>query len=118
METKSALYENGVRIPQFVYWQDSIPSGTVDKIVSTIDIAPTLFDFAGIDDPGYEYDGVSWKNEVLGGTQAFDGSLDKRCLVRLSNGFWSSLYFSSYHSYCLYHILPICTLAHTQSSLK
>ena len=81
METRRSLYENGVRIPQFIYWHNVIASGTVDKVVSTIDIAPTLFEFAGIDDPGYTYDGISWKSEVLG-TQALDGNLNNRCLVR------------------------------------
>jgi len=62
METKEALYENGLRIPQFIHYPAKYSSGsTFDKPVSTIDIGATMLDFAGIT-PNYELDGVSWKD--------------------------------------------------------
>ncbi len=64
METKAALYENGVRISQFVHYPAKLSPGTkFDAPVSTIDIGPTMLDFAGIS-PSYELDGMSWKDTV------------------------------------------------------
>ena len=62
METKKALYENGLRIPQFIHYPAKYSSGsTFDQPVSTIDIGATMLDFAGIT-PNYELDGMSWKD--------------------------------------------------------
>ena len=50
MEAKSAVYETGVRIAQFIHYPDSITSGsTLDSPVSTVDIAATMLDFADIE---------------------------------------------------------------------
>ncbi|KAG7352792.1 iduronate-sulfatase domain containing protein [Nitzschia inconspicua] len=65
-ESKFSLYEGGVRIPQFVHYPDEFPAGSeYSEIVSTIDVAPTLADLAGItaNSPGwYEMDGKSWRS--------------------------------------------------------
>ena len=62
METKSALYENGARIPQFIHYPSKYsPGSTFDAPVSTIDIGATMLDFAGIT-PTYVLDGMSWKD--------------------------------------------------------
>lgn len=64
METKAALYENGLRIPQFIHYPAKYSPGTrFDAPVSTIDIGATMLDFAGIA-PSYELDGMSWKDAV------------------------------------------------------
>jgi len=60
VDTKGALYEGGVRIPQFVHYPAVIPAGSkFEGLVSTVDIAPTMMDFAGIEPP-YPMDGESW----------------------------------------------------------
>jgi len=65
MDTKGALYENGVRIPQFVHYPDGIPSGTtLDVPVSTVDIAATMLDYAGVTSLPYNMDGKSWKDVI------------------------------------------------------
>ena len=79
MQTKSALYEGGIRIPQFIHYPREYKNGIkLDVPVSTIDIAPTMFQFAGID-PGYELDGESWKN-VIGNQELEAFWKDERCL--------------------------------------
>jgi arylsulfatase A len=66
IEAKFSLYEGGVRIPQFIHYPNEIPAGSVyDELVSTIDIAPTLADFAGITSSSlgwYDMDGRSWRS--------------------------------------------------------
>ena len=64
MDTKGGLFEGGVRIPEFVHYPNGIKQGTAfDGLVSTVDIAATMMDFAGIT-PSYELDGKSWKNAI------------------------------------------------------
>lgn len=62
MEAKSALYENGVRIAQFVHYPNVFGTSGIQLVapVSTIDVGPTVFDLAGIPAP-YSMDGRSWK---------------------------------------------------------
>jgi len=63
-ETKNTLYETGLRIPQFVYSPGTIPESTLFVgPVSTIDVGPTMLEFAGIM-PSYDMDGRSWKASV------------------------------------------------------
>ena len=79
METKSALYEGGTRIPQFIHYPKEYgPNTKFNGPVSTIDIAPTMYDFAGID-PEYEVDGVSWK-DAIGNSNLETFFEDERCL--------------------------------------
>jgi len=64
MDTKSGLYEGGIRIPQFVHYPNGIDRDTTfEGLVSTVDIAATMMDFAGIT-PEYEMDGTSWKDAI------------------------------------------------------
>ena len=64
MDTKSSLFEGGVRIPKFVHYPNGIARGTTfDGLVSTVDVAATMMDYAGIT-PSYELDGKSWKAAI------------------------------------------------------
>jgi len=64
MDSKKTLYEGGIRIPQFVHYPNGITAGTTfDGLVSTIDIAATMMDFAEIV-PNYDLDGKSWKDAI------------------------------------------------------
>jgi hypothetical protein len=75
-EGKSTLYEQGLRIPKFVHFPQAFPSGkTFGGLVSTIDTAPTILDYAGVtkDSPGYyEMDGRSWRDSVETSSQDAD----------------------------------------------
>lgn len=51
---KGSVYENGTRIPMIVNYPKHFPRGKVeDKMVSTIDILPTLLRVAGLSRPEY-----------------------------------------------------------------
>jgi hypothetical protein len=72
-EGKGSLYEPGVRIAQFVHYPTAITPGTTYAgLVSTIDVAPTLLDYAGVA-AAYEMDGISWRERPA--------ELTDRCLV-------------------------------------
>lgn len=90
METKGALYENGVRIAQFVHYPKRIDAGTQLRVpVSTMDLAPTLLEYAGVEELPYDMDGKSWKhliesdgdNDDHHGCLYFEGDRDRavRC---------------------------------------
>jgi arylsulfatase A-like enzyme len=79
MDAKGTLFENGIRIPQFIHYPAGIEAGTkFDAPVSTVDIAATMLDYAGIEAP-YKMDGKSWKN-VIGNTDRESYWKNDRCL--------------------------------------
>jgi len=78
MDSKGALYEGGVRIPQFIHYPNGIAPGTFDGLVSTIDIGATMMDFADIVPP-YEMDGKSWR-DAIGNIAEEDYWKNERCL--------------------------------------
>lgn len=68
LDAKMTLYENGIRMVQLVHYPDAFGTDglTFDGPVSTIDIAPTFYDYAGLDSSSYyELDGISWREAVL-----------------------------------------------------
>lgn len=78
-EGKSALYEQGIRHAQFVHFPNEISAGTqFNGLVSTIDIAPTILDYAGVSST-YSMDGASWKGawEDSSSAEYFE---NERCL--------------------------------------
>ena len=51
---KQWLYEGGIHVPLIVRWPDHFQAGkVVDDLVSSIDLAPTILDLAGISPPGH-----------------------------------------------------------------
>jgi len=65
MDTKMSLYEGGIRIPQFVHYPAVIsPQTKFEGLVSTVDIAATMMDYADINPPPYEMDGKSWRSAI------------------------------------------------------
>jgi len=68
VEAKMTNFENGNRIAQFIHYPKEFGTSGV-KItspVSTIDIMPTLLDFAGVDSKEvYDMDGESWRNYTM-----------------------------------------------------
>ena len=89
-ESKSSLLETGTRIAQFIYFPSAFKDGTTFKgMVSTIDIAATILDFADIEP--YEMDGVSWRG-AIGNKQEEERWNENRCLAfEMSLGSSSSL---------------------------
>ena len=63
---KRQLYDSGLRVPLMVRLPDGTGAGTVDeRLVSFVDLAPTVFSLAGVPLPGY-LEGQA----LLGGQQA------------------------------------------------
>jgi len=80
MDTKDALYETGIRIPQFAHYPAKIPTGTtLDAPASTVDVAATMIDYAGIEST-YQRDGMSWK-DVIRDQARKSFWKDERCLL-------------------------------------
>ena len=79
---KGSLYEGGSRIVQFVRYTDRIVEGSsFQGVVSTIDIAPTIIDIAGIAKSNrYGMDGRSWMPEVVTGLDDWDNGDQDRCV--------------------------------------
>ena len=66
VDPKAALYEGGVRIPQFIHYPNKISAGTkFDSPISVLDTSAALLEYAGIV-PLYDIDGTSWKEVVAG----------------------------------------------------
>lgn len=78
VDPKAALYEGGVRIPQFIHYPNKIPAGTKFNLpISVIDTSAALLEYAGIT-PSYDIDGTSWK-EVIAGNES-ETNWNNRCL--------------------------------------
>jgi len=57
---KTTLYEGGIKTPFLVKWPAKVNAGsTTNSLVSSVDIAPTLLDVAGLQIPG-GFEGVSF----------------------------------------------------------
>lgn len=54
---KGTLYDSGIQTPLIAVWKGVIPEGQVHSngLVSTIDLAPTFLEVAGISKPGYMF---------------------------------------------------------------
>lgn len=90
LEEKDRIWEGGTRIPQFIHWPAGNLPSTFEGLVSTIDIAPSLLDIAGIlNDPAstglYSMDGKSWKDAVYNANGEGDDWIANRCLFFESN---------------------------------
>jgi arylsulfatase A-like enzyme len=65
---KLTCYDAGARQPCLVRWPGAVDPGTsCDRLVSNVDLAPTLFDIAGVDPgPQYTVDGQSFLPVLTG----------------------------------------------------
>ena len=62
---KQVAYNDSVRIPMYVRWPGHVSAGVVDRrIVANIDIAPTVYDAAGVT-PTYSPDGKSMLSSAV-----------------------------------------------------
>ena len=60
LDRKEVAYDDSVQIPMFVRWPGQVTEGATDsRIVANIDVAPTVYDAAGITPQGYNPDGKS-----------------------------------------------------------
>ena len=65
--SKGTIYEGGVHSEAFVWKKEGFPAGyEVKKLISNVDFAPTILDFAGVDYDADLYDGESFYNSLNG----------------------------------------------------
>ena len=70
MTAKGTIYEGGAHTPGFVWRAGGFPAGRwCDALVSTVDFAPTILDFAQYDYAGVPFDGESFKPYLYGEKQ-------------------------------------------------
>jgi arylsulfatase A-like enzyme len=58
LSQKSQPYDESVEIPFYVKWPGVLEAGSDDRIVTNIDVAPTVYEAAGVE-PAYTVDGRS-----------------------------------------------------------
>ena len=68
LKGKGTCYERGARMPFIVRYPERVdPGATCDRLVSNVDIAPTIFDLAGVAPPSdYHIDGQSIRPLLTG----------------------------------------------------
>lgn len=67
---KFSLFEGGIRIPAIAAWPGHIPAGRViDSPHASMDVFPTVLQACGGDASGYEIDGESMLDMLLGGEE-------------------------------------------------
>ena len=55
---KTTLYDSGIKTPWIVHWPAQIEAGSVCKrLVSSVDIAPTMLSLAGVEETGDTFEG-------------------------------------------------------------
>ncbi len=97
-EGKGTSFEGGQRVPCLMYWKGVIPEGIVcNKLVSGIDILPTLAGIAGAPLPERRIDGVNIIELMKGNMDAnprksFLYYYRKNSLEAVSNGNWKLVF--------------------------
>jgi len=97
-EGKGTSFEGGQRVPCLMLWEGTIPEGSVcNKLVSGIDILPTLAEIAGAPLPGKKIDGISILPLMKGDASAnprksFYYYYRKNSLEAVTNGDWKLVF--------------------------
>ncbi|MFZ9388535.1 MAG: sulfatase [Chitinophagaceae bacterium] len=97
-EGKGTAWEGGLRVPCIISWPGKLNSGTVcNKLLTTMDILPTLSDICGTRLPAKKIDGVSFKELLLGDPQStprdeFAYYYDRNNLKAIRKGNWKLVF--------------------------
>lgn len=80
-------YTAGIHMPLLVRWPGVIEAGSVsDRLVSWVDIAPTILSMAGVATPddhdGFSFLGVEERDHVVAGRDRMDETFDRVRVVR------------------------------------
>jgi uncharacterized sulfatase len=128
---KQWLYEGGIRIPMIVRWPGQFEPGTVvDNLVSTVDLAPTCLQAAGIKPPrhlqGYPFAGHRrrTRKHVFAARDRCGGTVDRiRCIRSQRHKYIRNYYperpytqFSGYKK-LQYPALALMHVLHRQGNL-
>ncbi len=97
-EGKGTSYEGGQRVPCLMRWRGTIPAGTVcHKLLTGMDILPTLSEIAGTSLPQQKIDGISVLPLMKGDTtvnprKSFYYYYRRNSLEAVSNGNWKLVF--------------------------
>jgi len=97
-EGKGTTFEGGQRVPCIMWWKGTIPAGTVtSRLVSGIDILPTLAEATGAPLPAKRIDGVSLLPLMLGDLSATPRSTfyyyyRRNSLEAVTDGHWKLIF--------------------------
>ncbi len=91
--SKRELYDSGLRVPMIVHWPPGLPGGarfpagsTEERLVSFVDIAPTLLAWAGVTAPVYlhgrRFDAGEPRKYVYAARDRIDEVMDRQRAVR------------------------------------
>ena len=73
---KGTLYQGGVHNPSIVWRKGGFPCGSeLTTLLSNVDFAPTILDFAGAEQPGADMDGKSFRPHLEGQAAEDEGAL-------------------------------------------
>lgn len=89
---KRAIYDSGLKVPFMIKFPHSERTGRTDRMVSFIDLAPTMLSIAGIQPPGYmqgrsfmgKYE-VAPRDYIIASSDRFDEVTDRIRAVRTKN---------------------------------
>lgn len=89
---KRAIYDSGLRVPFFIRYPKNKNAGRTDRMISFIDLAPTVLSLAGIQPPDYiqgrAFAGKFEENPrefIFGSSDRFDEITDRIRAIRTKN---------------------------------
>ncbi len=97
-EGKGTAFDGGLKVPCIISWKGHTQPGTVcNKLLTTMDVLPTLVDLCGAKMPVKKIDGVNFKNVLLGDKSAnprdeFVYYYDKNNLKAIRKGNWKLMF--------------------------
>lgn len=72
-DAKGTLYQGGIQFPSVVWREGGFPAGSHNEmLINNVDFAPTLLDLAGIDYDPQQFDGISFREALMGGRMPED----------------------------------------------
>ncbi len=106
-EGKGTAFEGGLRVPCIISWPGIIAPGTVNnRLLTTMDVLPTLADICHTEMPAKKIDGVNFKQVLLGDATVlprdeFVYYYDRNNLKAIRKGNWKLVFAATSQTYGL-----------------
>ncbi len=104
-EGKGTAFDGGLKVPCIISWSGHTKPGMVcNKLLSTMDVLPTLVDICDAKMPVKKIDGIDFKEVLLGDTKAnprkeFIYYYDRNSLKAIRNKTWKLVFAASSQTY-------------------
>ncbi len=104
-EGKGTAFEGGLRVPCIISWPGKIKPGTVsNKLLTTMDVLPTLVNICKAKMPKKKIDGVNFTSVLMGDIKAnprdeFAYYYDKNNLKAIRKGNWKLVFAATSQTY-------------------